>query len=396
MRTATSGRIASLRNGPHGQVFVRSVPWLVFGSTLLVLVLRMPEAVFRAEFWAEDGLFYGDALAGGLASLVEPYAGYFILGIRAVALLETLAPPAYAPAIGNVVSILIMAGVATFATSARMPWDRATGVLIAVGTVLVPIGFELVGTLVHIVWPVTLWMAFVAISREPETPLGRRMETIALVLAGLTGIGVVFALPLFILGPRRRLLAVIGAAIVQIVSALLTFGDRPGSLGADWLLAPYVWLLRAVVTPLLGDTVTAALPPEGIILIGGSVVAIAVTLLLRTPKPIAALVVLLVVAIPLAGIVAGGESTLDLLRPAWAPRYFWSAAVGFVVLVAVNRRRLPAVPLIALFVLGATLEFDIRPAPEMGWAERSVCIGGSQPCEIPVAPGDKWNVRWRP
>lgn len=370
--------------------------WLLFGTAVLLLVLRMPEAVFRAEFWAEDGLFYGRALAEGVSTLGDTYAGYFILGIRAVALLETLAPPVLAPAMGNSVALIIMAAVAAFASSPRMPWDRITGVIIAIGMVLVPIGFELVGTLIHIVWPVMLWMGLVAISAEPKTPLGRAIETVGLVVAGLTGIGVVFLLPLFLRGPRRRLFAVIVTAVIQLATAALTFADRPGSVGADWPLVPFVWLQRAVVTPLLGDTISAVLPVATIVLVATLVVAIAVVLLLRSPGPVAALIVLLTVAVPLAGIAAGGEPTADLTNTAWAPRYFWPAAAGLVILLAVNRRQWIALPVIALFVLGATLEFDIRAAPEMGWADRSACIGGVKPCEIPVAPGDKWNVRWQP
>ena len=370
--------------------------WVAFACAVGLLAFRMPEAILRAEFWAEDGLFYGQALSAGPLSLADTYAGYFIVGIRAIALFETIAPPRYAPLIGNAVALLIMAGVAAFATSRRMPWDRTTGALIAIGIVLVPIGFELVGTLVHIVWPVMLWIALVAISKEPKTAFGRQMETTGLGLAGMTGIGVVLMSPLFLRGPRRRLYVAIGAAIIQLLATALTFSDRAGPVGSEWTKVPFVWLVRALVTPLLGDRVAAVLPAAVLMLVGGLVVAIVVVLLLRTPRPIAALVILLTVAVPLAGIVAGGESTADLMRPAWAPRYFWPSAVGLVILMAVNRGRWTALPLIALFALGATIEFRIQPAAEMGWAERSSCIGRTEPCEIPVAPGEKWNVEWQP
>ena len=372
------------------------MPWLVFGVALVILGLRLPEAVVRAEFWAEDGLFYSDALVRGLASITDPYAGYFIIGIRGVAFLETLGPPMYAPLIGNLLSLGVMASVAAFATSRRMPWNRTTGTMIAAGIVILPIGFELVGTLVHVVWPLMLWMAFVAVSREPSTRAGRTMETVGLVAAGLTGIGGVLVSPLFLRGPRRRLVAVVGVVVVQLLAVVATFGERPGSLGAEWPLVPFIWLLRAVQTPLLGDSLTGALPLVANIIIAGLVAAVAGVLLLRTARHVAALIFLLSFAIPVAGIVMGGEATTALANPAWAPRYFWSAGVGLVVLLALNRRHLAAVPLITLFLFGAALEFDIHPASEMGWRGQSACIGGPEPCEIPVAPGDRWNVKWQP
>lgn len=372
----------------------------------LLLVIRMPEAVFRAEFWAEDGLFYSEALANGASTLVEPYAGYFILSIRAVALVGSLLPPQLAPAFGNAFSIAFMASAAAFATSVRMPWPRSVGVLIAGGIILSPIGFELVGTLVHIVWPATVLLGFIAISREPESPFGRTVETIGLLIASATGIGSVLMLPLFAVGPRRRLLAVGGVAMVQIVTTALMLDERPGAIGAEWPLVPYVWILRSVVTPLVGSSLASTLP-GGVVVGMGIIVVSFVTLLLldRLPRVATtrattlAMIVLLAVVIPIAGIAFGGEPTSDLTNPYWAPRYFWLAGVGLVLLIALHvlaPLRAAAIPLLILFVVGATLQFRIEAAPSMGWAQLSECIGGAVACEVPVAPGEKWNVHWQP
>jgi len=163
-----------------------------------------------------------------------------------------------------------------------------------------------------------------------------------------------------------------------------------------WESVPFVWLLRAMVTPLVGDSIARALPPQLILILGIVIAVLAIALMLRTPRRVAGLVLLLVFVVPLAGIAVGGEATGDLFRPWIAPRYFWPAGVGLMILIAMNWRSLVALPLLALFVVGATLEWRIPPQPSVGWAQRSVCIGRDAPCEIPVLPGDKWNVHWQP
>lgn len=374
----------------------RYFPYAVLVAAFLLLVARLPEAIFRAEFWAEDGLFYSEALARGTATILEPYAGYLVVGYRLVTYGETFLPPQFAPLTGNLVSFVVMAAVASFATSSRLPWSRGVGAFVALGIVLLPIGFELVGTLVHVVWPLTLWVALVAISREPESTEGRIAESVGLVAAGLTGLGAVLAAPLYVGASRRRIALIVGLASVQVATIALSFHTRPGGAGAEWSLVPYVWLLRSVVTPLLGADIAAALPPPAVVLIGLLVTSAAAVLFWRTPSAPRKLILLMLVAVPLLGIVAGGEPTRSLLSPVWAPRYFWLAGVAFIVLFAMNHRDRFAVALAGLLVIGVVAEFRISAAGPLGWEERSACIGGPTPCDVPVAPGEKWYVKWRP
>jgi hypothetical protein len=362
----------------------------------LILVMRLPEAVLRAEFWAEDGIFYLHALNAGITSLLEPYAGYLIVGIRAGSLAESIAPPSQAPLVGNVIALVTMAMVAAFATSTRLPWSRAVGWLIAVLIALVPIGFEVIGTLVHIVWPLTIWLALTAISAPPRTRAGRVAEMVGISVSGLTGAGALLAWPLFLRGPRYRLAAVIVVCAIQIGVLAFASASRPAG-DVDVGLVPYAWLLRGVVTPLLGATVAGALPAGAVLLVGAvALIAIAASLA-GAPLAIRVLVIWLFAFLPMAGIIAGGEPTRALAEnTAWAPRYFWSASVAFAVLMATSIRRPLIVPLIALMAVGIVAEFRIQPAVELGWSSRSACIGSPRPCDIPVAPGEKWTIRWRP
>ena len=374
------------------------VPAITFIGTVLILVLRMPESLFRAEFWAEDGLFFSEALADGPSTILEPYAGYFILLVKVVAYLGSLAPPTHAPLVGNAFSIGVMAATAAYATSTRMPWPRRTRVVIALAIVTVPIGFELIGTLVHILWPITIGLALTALSREPASLLGRRLESVGLAVAALTGLGSLLMLPLFLSGPRRRLWIVGPLAILQAVSAVLLIDDRPGSVGAELSAVPYIFLLRAAVTPLIGAGLAVALPTWFVVALGFGIVAIALTLLIGVEMRLKVLLAILLLIIPLAGILLSGEDTGGLLTPWIAPRYFWPASVGFAILIAVNLSKHTglALALMALFVVGAALEFRIDPASPTGWATKSACVGGPDPCIVPVEPGEKWSVRWEP
>lgn len=212
-------------------------------------------------------------------------------------------------------------------------------------------------------------------------------------------------LPLFLVGPRRRLLTVTVVALVQVVTTAALLAERPGSIGADWSAVPYVFVLRSLATPLIGSDLASVLPTGWVIFIGVVAAVSASVLLWRGQRLTSApgrsilLIVSLIVVIPMAGIAFGGESTSDLMSPWWAPRYFWPAGVGWAMLISLGLHspvRAVAVPLLILFVVGATLEFRISPAPTVGWARLSTCIGGPTPCEIPVAPGENWTVRWQP
>lgn len=374
------------------------IPGLAFAAALVILILRLPEAVIRAEFWAEDGLFFSEALADGPATIVEPYAGYFIVLVKFVAYIGSLAPPSHSPLVGNAFALVLMAATAAYATSSRMPWPRSAGLVITCGIVTVPIGFEVIGTLVHVLWPLTIAMALTALSREPASERGRRIESVGLAIAGLTGLGSVLTLPLFFRGPRRRLWIVAPLAALQAASAVLLLGDRPGSVGAELSAVPYLVLLRAVVTPLIGASIAVAIPAEIIVALGLGIAALSVILVLGLDTRIRMLLAILLLIIPLAGILLSGEDTAGLMSPWIAPRYFWPASGGFVFLIALSlAKRSPlSLALLTLFVIGSALEFRIEPASTTGWATRSACIGGPEPCVVPVEPGEKWDVRWEP
>src|SRR5262245_15787625 len=78
-----------------------------------ILLARWPSVLIRPEFTYEDGqVFYLGALLHGLASVVEPYAGYLPLVSRLIALPTALVPTEGAPLVGGLLSLAVVAAVA--------------------------------------------------------------------------------------------------------------------------------------------------------------------------------------------------------------------------------------------------------------------------------------------
>jgi hypothetical protein len=321
---------------------------VVLGAFILA-VSRLPESLFRAEFWADDGWLYTQALDMGPASIVDPYGGYLLLGQRAVIYVETLLPAYWAPLLGNLVALAVFVGAAAFAASDRMPWSRRTGTVIALGIVALPAADPIIGTLSHVQWSVALWIALVALSR----PATGRWESVGLGLAGLTGIGSMIFWPLFLRQPRRLL--IVGAtAIVQVILYLF-IADRYTAEPVDWALVPQAVMVRVFATPLIGP-------------VASGLTAMLVGALASTP-------------------------TTMMLDPALAGRYFFLAGAAFVVLIVTRWPR--SLPLAGILLAGIVLSWRVESPGDMDWDERSACIGGSAACTVPVEPEPKWDVVWR-
>jgi hypothetical protein len=367
---------------------------LLFGVAVVLQVLRYPEALLRAEFFADDGFLYSMALAGGPGTMVEPYAGYLVVPLRAAVWVETLVPPAAAPLLGNAIAIAMSAAAAAFAVSRRMPWSTGVGTAIAVAIVLLPASWPLIGNLSHLMWPAALWTAFVALSTAPRSRTGKWVEGSGLFAAGLTGPPSVMLIPLFIAGPRFRLLPLATAAAMQLF--VLLSHDRASLASLQPEMLSYVMLMRGVVTPLLGPSTATLLTPLGTVIVGGALLTAIALLVVQAPRRIGAWVTYLALVFPLSGILMAGVPTGWYANAELFPRYFWLVGVALVVLLLVQRRVPLALPVAVALLVGIVSEWRIDPAPGQGWSERSGCIGGAAPCEVPVAPLHVWNVIWTP
>ena len=47
-----------------------------------------------------------------------------------------------------------------------------------------------------------------------------------------------------------------------------------------------------------------------------------------------------------------------------------------------------------LLILGVVGDFRLPARPDYRWAERSGCIGGPVPCDVPVEFPNLWTIHW--
>lgn len=106
---------------PPAKFRLPSLPWR-FAIIVLILWSRRPDALFRAQFWAEDAtVFFKQAFEQPhIDSLLLPYNGYLHLVPRSIALaVVKIAPPEHAPLLFNLAAIIIAAASVSLFSSVR-------------------------------------------------------------------------------------------------------------------------------------------------------------------------------------------------------------------------------------------------------------------------------------
>jgi type IV secretory pathway VirB2 component (pilin) len=202
-------------------------------TAVAVLAARLP--VTFTQFWAEDGMFYGDALREGpLAPFGDSWAGYFHAVPRAVAGVVSLFPLSWAAAVNGVCVAVVLAWCARSVFVSRewlaSPWLRAVA---ALSMVLLPAaGNEPLGSSANLQW-FLLFASAVAL-----TDRARVGSCVLVAVTALSSAGAVMLAPVvaFRVWRDRRFdsLTVTWAASVgvQFAAILLTRASRP--MPAAW------------------------------------------------------------------------------------------------------------------------------------------------------------------
>ena len=395
------GRVLPITNEAGEGISTWLVSLAVIPVGIALLLFRRPETLARAEFWADDGLFYQLGLDAGIRALTIPYAGTFVVVQRIIVILETMVPPTLAPVVGNAAAILMTALVAGFIASPRLSGfipNAAARAAAAIVFVMLPATGWLYWTLADVQWITGTFLVAMLVATPPTTTRGRFGDAIGLLLAGLTGPLSILLLPLYILRALRapvwrwHVLWLGLAAGAQSLALLLSF--RAPAAGLDLAALPEVAALRAIVLPLAGVG-AAELPAFMVSVLLLFALGAAVRKLPRSWLVGAAYVVILV---PLAGIQATQFETGSLVDPHKGEQYFYLCGVIFagLILAALARGRRAAVPIAIILALAMVGDARIAPIPAVGWADQAGCIGGPVPCVVPVAPGAQWSVSWDP
>jgi hypothetical protein len=162
---------------------------------------------------------------------------------------------------------------------------------------------------------------------------------------------------------------------------------------------------RVLAEPLFGYRITFHLSEAGLPLIAGAAfVAIVAALLVVAGSviPRRTLVVLVYGAgvVALAGVIRSADPATSLLAGWSGGRYFLigTAAIIAVVISSIAAGgtwpRRAGLVLAMLLSIGVIWDFRIKAPETLGWSENSACIGGADPCVVPVFPRGDWDIHW--
>ncbi len=180
---------------------------VVFACTFALLVSRRPDAVFHAQFWAEDGtVFYADAYdLGWWASLVRPYGGYLHALPRLAAALSLLVPFARAPLVMNLIAISFQALPVNLLLSRRSSaWGSlAFRAALALMYIALPDSRDLAGIITNSQSPLALSSFLIIVSSPARGMRDRLFDISILLLTGLSGPYCLFLLPIALFVVRQ-------------------------------------------------------------------------------------------------------------------------------------------------------------------------------------------------
>jgi hypothetical protein len=208
----------------------------------------MPTSFTNPQFWGEDILFYNGSYLDGWASIATMVAGYRVVIQFLVAVLASYFSPAAAPAIYNYAAFALTLLVVWMVTSPRL--DLPHKPLLALAVVIVPMGYEELGSITNIQWVLPIGAFAILFMRAPLSFGVFIGEAVFIGVTALSGPFSIFLMPMFFLRTitagatlERRRLAIL-TLIVAIGAAIqaMTIIQNPGNL--DGIApAPYSWQL---------------------------------------------------------------------------------------------------------------------------------------------------------
>lgn len=165
-----------------------------------ILVARRPDAIFHAQFWAEDGhVWIADAYnLGWWPALFRTQDGYIQILPRLGASLALLGSLSLAPLVLNLVAITVQALPVNLLLSSRSSaWGNLHSRAFFAGMYLaLPNCSELDANITNSQWMLALCAFLLLVASTPRRAVGRLFDISVLVLCGLTGPFCIFLLPI--------------------------------------------------------------------------------------------------------------------------------------------------------------------------------------------------------
>jgi hypothetical protein len=219
-------------------------------AATVLIVLRRPDVLSNAQFYAEDGaIWYADAYnLGGLHALALTAGGYLNSLQRLVAAFSLLFPLRYAPLVMNVAGIVIQVLPVLFLLSRRgASWGPITFRLCQAAIyVAIPNASEVHVVLTNAPFHFALLAFLVAVAAPPTNWAWKIFDGAILMICPVSGPFCILLLPLVLVvwWLRRERWSLIVAAIltplVALQASMLLFkgyaGRAPAELGATPML----------------------------------------------------------------------------------------------------------------------------------------------------------------
>jgi hypothetical protein len=423
--TATT---ASLDTTTSRQQQLDLKPWqhgAIFLFACLIVVTRRPDAVFHAQFWAEDGwVFYQDAYNfGAWPALFRAYAGYFQILPRLGASIALLVPLTVAPLVLNLIAIAVQALPANLLISNRSSgWGslRYRAVLAGVFLALPNCG-EVEATICNSQTLLALIAFLLLVAAKPRSVAGRVFDVSMVLLCGFTGPFCIFLLPiaLYVAWQRRcrwnwavtSLLAL--SCLVQAWGLLIvnpTGRSQYAPLGANPAQFARILAGQVYLGALLGGNRLAALPGRGLFtfLVCSSIVGTSIVVICLANSEVEMKLFLLFSSMLFAASLISpmasppiGLSRWDAIAMQFGIRYWYFPTLAFAwsLLWGLKSRkpgfRVVSAVLLIVMCFGIIRDWRCPVYSDLHFAEyanRFKAAPSGSPFTIPLNP-EGWNLR---
>jgi hypothetical protein len=374
-----------------------------------LLFIRMPDRFLNAQFYAEDGYLYEQAIRFGYHSIFASYAGYLLLIQRLIAYAASYLNPSYVPLFFNCMAMAAVGLVCARILSKRVnlalkPW-------LALNFVLWPHTEDIFVCMENMMWVVSILLLILLVTEAPDQKYSILLDSTVVFLAGLTGVFSILFLPLFILRAflKRSSYSYIIASLV-FFTALVQIYFVIHSYKQDFTLTiPWhdMWYIPAIIGYqslahlFFGNAVDLIHYPM-LTLLGFITVVLIIYLLMTSVGNkqefyTKALILAAMLITAAASLFRLKHSLSVLITEEQLGRYFFIAQVCFIWLLAFEYKKAEfskhiAIACFSLFILTSAAYFKVKPLKDLHWKVYSKHVVKGAYYDIPINP-EGWHFR---
>jgi hypothetical protein len=397
---------------------------IVFLFACAVVATRRPDAVFHAQFWAEDGRnFYANAYdVGWWPAIFRTYDGYFHLVPRLGASFALLAPLSSAPFVTNLIAIAVQAIPASLLLSARCAGWGGMGYRLKLAGIYLalPNSADVGYGIANSQWLLALSAFLLLVASAPRGWVSRLFDLAILIFSGLSGPFCLFLLPIavFLAVKRRTTWRWVPVGVLAVCSLAQTWGllvaDRSGRphspLGASLALFTRILAGQIYFGALLGrnflsgQTGSAVFAVLACAAVAGTVLVAVCSLRSGLEMKLFLVLTAMIFIASLSSPTAyppPGVSRWELLANVPGIRYWFFPTLAFAwsVLWAAHCRveslRLFSVVLLCLMCFGVIRDWRQPALKDLQFSQYAKSFGAAPPGTVMIIPENPvgWEIR---